>query len=483
VSAILFIDPNSAQGASGILIDILQTIIDDAREAGVDFADARAFEASATSIVVQDKRVQELLSSEDAGVGVRVLIDGSWGFAATNTLEKPGISRALEEAIAIAKAARPHVADPGMVSQAAPTEAVGKSPARIDPREIDLETKARTLAQLERRARQEDPKRVVNTQFSLGDSTVRETVVNTLGTRVENETTRMRFYGYVVAAENGKRQSGHARKAESRGWEMMEQIDPDRFAAEPTRQAVALLAAGKPPAGKLPVIVDPDLAGLFAHEAFGHNAEGDLVWSNDSILKGHEGEPIGSELATIVDDATIEGCRGWYRYDSEGTPGSRRVLLENGVLKSYMHNLESAKRLGTRPNGSGRAESHQHCPIVRMSNTFFDKGEHTFDEMVKGTRRGIFAKGFAGGYVRTNEGAFTFNCEEGWMIRDGELAEHLSNVAISGYTLETLKNIDAVGDTLILESPGTCGKNGQSMPVGGGGPYLRVTELVVGGQM
>jgi TldD protein len=470
------------KGADRLLIDILQSIISDARRRGVDFADARAFESQSASIVVQDKRVHELVAAEVAGVGVRVLIGGSWGFACANALEKPAISRALDQAIAGAKAAEGHVSDPGMVVEREPTEAVGASPAKTDPRGVDLEMKAKVVADLERRARDEDPARVVNTFFSYGDSWVKETIVSSAGTRVVNETTRTRVSGTVVAAEDGKRQTGRIRRAECAGWEMIDDIKPETFAVEPTRRAVALLKADKPPAGKFTVIVDPDLAGLFAHEAFGHNAEADLVWSNDSILKGHEEEMIGSELVTIVDDATIPRCHGWYRYDSEGTPGERRVLLEKGVLKAYMHNLESAKRHGARPNGSGRAQSHQHVPIVRMSNTFFEKGDTSFDDMVKGTKLGIFAKGFAGGYVRTNEGAFTFNCDEGWWIRNGELAEHLSNVAISGYTLETLRNIDAVGDTVVLQSPGTCGKGGQSMPVGGGGPYLRVRELVVGGQ-
>jgi TldD protein len=461
--------------------DTLKAIVDKACELGASFADARAFESRATAVVVQDKRVHEVSAPHNLGTGLRVLVDGAWGFASTNSHDKASLEAALDSAISVARAAAGRTAEKGVVAEVEPTRDTVRRTGKLDPRDVAIEDKVKLVCEHEKNARGVDPDKIVSTHFGCSDSAVREIVCNSFGTMTDQEIVRTRFVGQAFAEEDGRRQSGRCRMAKSAGWEAVDSLGPG-FSAEAAKRAIDLLGAQKPPAGKFPVIVDPDLVGLYAHEAFGHNAEGDHVFTNESILAGHEQEKIASDCVTIIDDSTLAGLYGSYAYDSEGTPGERRVLVKDGVLSGYLHDLQSAARLGVRPNGSGRAESHQHRPIVRMSNTYMDRGDSALPEMIAGVKLGLFCKGFGGGYVRTDEGHFTFNCEQGWMIRNGDLSEPLCNVAISGMTMETLRNIELVGDEVVLNSPGTCGKGGQAMFVDGGGPYLKIKELVVGGQ-
>jgi TldD protein len=461
--------------------DILASIVEDAVELGATFADARAFESKATSVLVQDKRVDEVVSSHTSGTGLRVLVDGAWGFASTNSFEKADLSAALASAVSIAKASAERIEHKGIVAETSAVRGVVRRTGKIDPRDVPVEDKVKRVAEQEKAARAEDPDKIVSTRFVCSDSAVREVVANSFGSLTDQEIVRTRLVGLAFAEKDGKRQQGRCRIAKAAGWETIDGLTPD-FSARAARQAIELLGAQKPPAGKMPVVIDPDLVGLCAHEAFGHNAEGDHVFSDESILKGHEGQKIAADCVTIVDDSTLPDLYGSYAYDSEGTPGGRRVLVTKGVLSGYLHDLESAARLRAAPTGSGRAESHQSRPIVRMSNTYIDKGDSNPEEMISETKEGLFCKGFGGGYVRTDEGHFTFNCERAWMIRGGERAELLSDVAISGLTMETLLNIELAGDRVILNSPGTCGKEGQAMFVDGGGPHLLIKELVVVGQ-
>jgi len=215
----------------------------------------------------------------------------------------------------------------------------------------------------------------------------------------------------------------------------------------------------------------------------GHNAEGDLVAFHESIIEGMVGEKIASEAVTLIDDATYgdytySGC---YYFDSEGTPSQRRVIIEDGVLKGYMHSLETAALLDAEPNGSCRGYLHQNIPIVRMSNTFFAPGEYTLDALMNGIELGLLVKGANWGYVFVERGQFTCNIEEAYMIRNGKLAERISNVSIGGLTLDTLKRIEGCSKEFDLRlSGGMCGK-GQPMWVDAGGPYMLVGDVVVGG--
>jgi TldD protein len=267
------------------------------------------------------------------------------------------------------------------------------------------------------------------------------------------------------------------------GFELAEEIDPPGFAGAMARIALDLLQAKPAPSGSFPVVMDSDIVGVFAHEAFGHNAEGDSVQSRRSILDGRIGETIASPLVTIVDDPTLREGHGFYRYDSEGSAGRKRVLVEKGVLKGFLHNLESAGRAGEKAGGSGRASNHQNMPIVRMSNIFIAPGETPVEDLFKSVDDGVYLKGSSFGYVMAERGQFTVSARQAWRIRKGEKAEPLRDVQVSGRTLETLDKVDAIGDDFKLEqSGGVCGKKGQGMAVDMGGPTVRVSDMLVGGQ-
>jgi TldD protein len=242
----------------------------------------------------------------------------------------------------------------------------------------------------------------------------------------------------------------------------------------------------------MPCVLDPELAGVFIHEAVGHAAEADLVLENSSILAGKIGEQIASQHVTVYDDPTMHEY-GYYPFDAEGVPAKRTTLIDRGVLTSYLHSRETAGRLGggsgngcddgsgSGGSGGGNARA-QGCsiPIPRMSNTFIANRDMRFEEIIEELRDGVYLKGSRGGQVNTGEGIFQFNAELGYVVRNGEICEMLRDVSLSGQTLEILKNITAVGDDLAFHS-GRCGKSGQAVPVSDGSPHILVSRAVVGG--
>ncbi|MDK2383736.1 MAG: TldD/PmbA family protein, partial [Candidatus Korarchaeota archaeon] len=261
----------------------------------------------------------------------------------------------------------------------------------------------------------------------------------------------------------------------------LEVVEGTGIAEEAAKRAVEALSAKPAPPGPHPAILDPKLAGVFIHEAFGHAAEGDAVVNNESILTGKLGEKVGSEVVSVVDDPTIEGLYGFYRYDDEGTESRRKYIVKEGILSGYMTNLETASKLGIEPTGNARSMDYSNPPIVRMSNTFIDRGDWTLEEMLSDMKRGIYAFGSLYGYTDPAKGQFMFKAEGGWLIENGELKQRLREVAITGMTLEVLNNMDAVGKDL-SHDPGMCGKMGQWVPVTTGAPHVRVSRLVFGGR-
>jgi TldD protein len=217
------------------------------------------------------------------------------------------------------------------------------------------------------------------------------------------------------------------------------------------------------------------------HEAFGHNSEADHVLGGQSIVADKMGEKVASELVTVVDDPTAPG-NGMYSYDHEGVKAEPHTIVKDGVLVGLLHSLESAAKLNARPQGSARAQSHQSPPIIRMSNTYLAPGDMALDEILEGVRVGVYLTGSHSGYVETQKGQFTCRVEQGWLIQNGRLTEHLRDVSFSGLTLDAMKKISAVGKDFKMDAPGRCGKDGQSVPTDAGGPHFRIDGIVVGGR-
>jgi len=463
-------------------ISVLESLVERARRRSAAFADTRAVWSEGTGIQCQDGRADKVGRGSSFSACVRVLLDGAWGFASTDAPDRRRLEGCLDSAIEQARASRGRVRETGVVAEIPPARGESLASVEIDPRGVSLEEKLRRAAAYEKAARDRHGQTLVNTIVSYNDSWRREVVVNSRGTRVVTEQIRSHISAMMVARSAETRQSGREHRAALAGFELLDRTPPEELSIRAADRAVALLSARRAPAGVFPVVFHPTIAGLLTHEAVGHNAEADLVFSGMSILEGRLGSRVASEHVTIVDDATIPGANGSYAYDSEGTPSARRVLVEKGVLKKFLHSLETAARLGATPEGSARADGAHSLPIVRMSNTFIAPGESSLEELLAPIGTGVFLSGGQWGYVFCERGQFVCNAAEGWMIRNGKLAEHLRDVSVSGMTLKALEDIDGVSREFELSMPGTCGKSGQGAPIAAGGPYVRVKELVVGGQ-
>ncbi len=462
--------------------DILQKIRDEGINRGASFVEVRLNERESTSIALQDGQADKLFQSSSTGLGVRVLVEGSWGFASANGLDLTQGLSVLDEAVAGARATRAGRAHEACVAEVAAVQDSRRTPFEIDPRSVPLSRKMDKLQALDSAGLAKGQGKLVNRVVSYGDGYQRETVCNSFGSFIESEYVRTSATATLFAQDGDVRQRGYTRKAALAGYELLDTLEPADFSEEAAEKAVDLLSARKAPSGKFPVIFHPSITGLLTHEALGHNAEADHIVTGTSILEGRQGDQVASPLITIVDDATLPGLWGSYFYDSEGTQAQRRVLIEDGRLVGFMHNLETAAKMGVAPNGSGRAQDYHYRPLVRMSNTFILPGETKLADMLKDIDLGVYLTGGHWGYVFCERGQFTCHAGGGWIIRNGELAEPIRDVSVAGLTLETLANVDAISDEFEMTMPGMCGKCGQGMPVNAGGPHVRVKELVVGGQ-
>lgn len=286
--------------------------------------------------------------------------------------------------------------------------------------------------------------------------------------------------GMVTARDDNEVVSYRTRYGGEGGLELIEACDLGQLGNDAMVAALRLLKAKRAPSGKMPLIADRDLTGVYIHEALGHPCEADLVAAGDSCLDGKLGQKIGSDIVTVVDDPTIRGGYGAYPIDDEGVNTRAKRLITNGVLTEYLNHRETAAHFGIEPNGGARAQDGLHHPLVRMSNTMIMGGNHdTIDDLMEDIDYGIYACGSRGGQVDTGKGSFQFAAQEAWLIENGELTTPLKDVSVSGLTLEILQNVNGLTRDAKLAAPGFCGK-GQTVPVGDGGPIMRISEALVG---
>ena len=264
------------------------------------------------------------------------------------------------------------------------------------------------------------------------------------------------------------------------GYELIQQIDPNEFGGKCSKGALELLDAEKPPSGKMSVVVDGGISGLIAHEVCGHASEADEVVKGRSFLTGQVGKNLGTEHVTMVDDGTLEGVSGSFPFDSEGTPASRTMIIENGVFKGYMHTLETAILMGVSPTGNGRAQDYNRRIFARMTNTFFDKGDWKDDDIIADTKEGLYVIKAMSGMEDVVGGGVQCSALKGYIIKNGELTQLVRSMSLAGKVLDILQTVDAVGNNLEFWG-GTCGKGEEDfLPVSSGGPHMRA-DMVVGG--
>ncbi len=460
--------------------EALEAALEGGLRMGAEFLDIRVEDARASHVRVADGRTREVVAPREAGAGVRAFVDGAWGFSTTNRLDRRGLTQAAGEAARMARAAAKSTRVHFKLPEGKAWEAQGRSGAKLPVGDVAMEERVSLALELDKDLRRRD-KRIVSTQTSYDDLDARITIANSWGTFVEVPEEWVLVNAVAWAAKGGLRVRGRDSRGGFGGFEVVEREGAREAPGVAAGKAIRLLSSKAAPAGKFPCIFDPVLTGVFAHEAFGHAAEADLVLGGSSVLEGRIGQRVGPEEVSIFDDPTLQGTFGYFEYDWEGSPARRRVLVKDGVLRGYIHSLETAARLGMPPNGGARSDGYQSPPIVRMSNTFFGAGTWNPAEMMKDMGRGLYLKGMQYGYTDPAKGQFMFKCEEAFAVEEGEPGQVYRDCSLSGLTLEVLSNIDALGKDLLVTDPGYCGKNGQSMRTTDGGPHLRVKNIVVGG--
>lgn len=438
------------------------------------FVDIRLQKRANNIANVENGVLEEVSSNEQAGVGVRALINGAWGFSSTNDTD--AVQRCIDSAYRIALATsrnsnRDHF-------EIDPPSIKGKfeNKVKINPEDIPLEEKITYAFEIEKGAKI-DPL-VRNTNSVCTDSITEQLYISSAGSELYQKTTRV-YLKSVVASGNDTLQMGYDLIGGTRGYEVLKEKSLNDLGKEACNKSIRLLSAKRVKGGEMTVVLDPKILGVFIHEALGHACEADIVLQGDSILEGKIGEKIGADGVYIYDDPTYQEKNGSYFFDDEGIKAKKTCLLEDGILKSYLHNLETASRFKSTPTGNGRAQGFSSRPLVRMSNVYMGKGDHTFEELID-IKEGLYVKGGRGGQVDTAKGLFTFGCEEVYEIKDGEIGELYRDASLSGNTLEILKNISGIGRDFLIGNPGSCGK-GQYVPVDDGGPHIR-TRALVGGE-
>jgi TldD protein len=443
----------------------------------VDAADLYFQVTRSESWTVEDGILKEGNFSVDQGVGVRAVCGEKTGFAYSEDLVLPALTGAAEAARAISRQGQ---------SKSIRVASVGESqalyPAADPTTSISDEQKKALLAGVDEATRKLD-NRVEQVIVSLSSSHDLVLVAAADGTFAADIRPLVRLNVTVIVEDNGRREQGYCGGgARADLGYFLEGDRPLEYAREAVRQALVLLEAEPAPAGTMPVVLGAGWPGILLHEAVGHGLEGDFNRKGTSAFSGKVGQKVASELCTIVDDGTLPNRRGSLAVDDEGTPGQYNVLVENGILKGYMQDKMNARLMGVEPTGNGRRESFAHIPMPRMTNTYMLAGPHDPAEIIQSVDKGLFAPNFGGGQVDITSGKFVFSANEAYLIENGKVTTPVKGAMLIGDGPEVLGLISMVGNDLKLDQGvGTCGKDGQSVPVGVGQPTLRIDELTVGG--
>ena len=455
---------------------VIRQALGAALRTGGDFAEVFVEDKTSSSAVLDDGRIEELTSGRDRGAGIRVVSGDTTGFAHTADLSAEGLATAAQAAAAAARGGGEgaHVVD-------LTRETVRREyEVAVQPDEVAKSTKVDLLRRVDDVARQTGSA-ISQVTARYGDSRRRILVANSDGLLSEDDQVRTLCAISCVAAGDTGMQTGYAVIGRTVGFELFDLYDLDELARKAADQALTKLAARPAPSGSLPVVVGAGGGGVLFHEACGHGLEADLVAKSASVFAGRVGEQVASPLVTLVDDGSMSTEWGNTAIDDEGRPTQRSVLIEDGVLTDFLWDRLRARKRERESSGNGRRQSYQHLPMVRMTNTYINNGSDDPADIISSTDRGVFVKELGGGQVNTTTGDFVFGMSEAYLIENGEVTEPLREGNLIGNGPEVLTMIDAVGNDFAMGSPGTCGKDGQGVPVGDGTPTLRVTSLTIGG--
>lgn len=419
---------------------------------------------------LEDNKIDKVQWGEEEGVGIRLIKEGKTYYGYTTEITYENL---LEIAKTLAR------------GQGHGPVAIGKRYIKgwtltlIDPDEMSLSYRAELLHRANQKARSYGDK-IKQVLAVLMDKTRDIMVINSLGERAEDLQKRVVFFVEVVASDGSTLQRGYESVGGTKGFEIFEETPPELVAEKSAKRALLMLSAKPAPAGQFTVVLSGEAGGTMIHEAVGHGFEADLVQKGLSVYKGKLGQKVASELITVIDDGSIVGKNGHFVVDDEGVPSQRTVLIDKGYLVGYMYDRLSAMREGKSSTGNGRRQSYAHIPMVRMTNTYIAAGKDNPEDIIRDTKKGVYVVKMGGGEVNTVTGDFVFEIMEGYMIENGEITYPIRSATLIGNGPKVLQEVDGVGRDLGW-SIGTCGKDGQGVPVSDAQPTIRVKSLTLGG--
>ncbi len=450
-------------------------IIQAAMRHGADFAEVFAERTCTTTISCDNKRIEHATTFQNSGLGIRAVKEGRTSYGSTNDHTRRSLMT-LARDVGRAVQARREKAGAVLFNE---KRAPGIATVQKHPFGIPLEEKCDVVMRGNGIAWQIGTE-VRQVRIAYRDVVRRIRVAASDGSFSSDEQVGIVFSVQVIAGDGTVLQTGQEVTGGALGFEIFAELPPEETAGRAARRAISMLSARPAPAGNMPVILSAEAGGTMIHEAVGHGLEADLALDGLSVYSRRIGEKVASELVTVVDDATIPGKRGSFTFDDEGTPAQRTVLIERGVLCSYLTDRLTAARMGLVPSGNARRQSYEHLPIVRMTNTLILPGKDDPAGILRDTQRGLFVRRMGGGQVNTVNGDFVFDVQEGYIIEGGKISEPVRGATLIGNGPKVLMAIDRVGTDLGF-SIGTCGKEGQEAPVACGQPTIRIPEIVVGG--
>jgi TldD protein len=456
--------------------DLIRRTLDTALRTGGELAEVFVEDRSSSNAVFDDGKVENVSSGRERGAGIRVIVGDTTGFAHTADLTEAGLTAAAEAAAAAARGGGGGVREVALTRLDVPRP----NEVAVLPEDVAKARKVELLAKADDAARAAGSA-ITQVTARYGDSRRRILVANSDGLLTEDDQVRTLFSVLAVASGDTGMQTGYQTLGRTVGFELFDTYDVAELGREAARRALLKLTARPAPSGTVPVVIGPGGGGVLFHEACGHGLEADLVAKGASVFAGRIGERVADPRITLVDDGTMGEEWGCFAVDDEGSPASRNVLIEDGILTDYMWDLLRSRKEGRPRSGNGRRQSYKHLPMVRMTNTYVLAGPDSPEDIVASTPSGVYVAHLGGGQVNTATGDFVFGMTEAYMIEDGKITEPIREGNLIGNGPEVLATIDAVGHDFAMGSPGTCGKDGQGVPVGDGVPTLRVPALTVGG--
>ena len=473
----LSIARDSILAPAGLVERDIDRVMSQLTSATVDEADIYFQSSRYESWLLEDSIIKEGTHSIEQGAGVRAISGEKTGFAYSDDIEVSALLEAAKNVRSISR--RGDIATARSSVETSPVPLYRP----IDPlQSIPEHEKINLLNKLDRDVRALDP-RIEQVIVSLTGAYDVILIVNQDGQMIGDVRPLVRLNVAVIVEQNGRREQGSSGGGARMGYDYF--LDQDRameYGREAVKQALVNLEAKDAPAGNMVVVLGPGWPGILLHEAIGHGLEGDFNRKQTSAFSGRVGEQVAGDLCTVVDDGTLPDRRGSLSVDDEGTTTEKTVLIENGILKGYMQDKLNARLMGVKPTGNGRRESYAHLPMPRMTNTYMLPGPHDPEEIIGSVAKGLYARNFGGGQVDITSGKFVFSASEAYLIENGKITQPVKGATLIGNGPDVLTRVSMVGNDLEFDSGvGTCGKEGQSVPVGVGQPTLKIDGLTVGG--